>query len=42
MLGDALPVKKFVCGNGSLHRIDVEVVVQVTLPVDGIPRSKCL
>lgn len=42
MLGDGLSVKKFVCGNGSLHRIDVEVVVQVALPVDGIPGRKCL
>lgn len=42
MLGDALSVKKFVYGNGSLHRINVEVVVQVALPVDGIPRRKCL
>lgn len=42
MLGNALSVKKFVCGNGSLHWINVKVVVQVTLPVNGIPKRKCL
>ncbi len=42
MLGDALSVKEFVCGNRSLHRINVKVAVQVTLPVNGIPERKCL
>lgn len=40
VLGDALSVKEFVCGNGSLHWINVKVAVQVTLPVNGIPERK--
>lgn len=40
MLGDALSVQKFVGGNGPLHWINVKVVVQVALPVNGIPKRK--
>lgn len=41
MLGDGLPVQEFVCGDGSLNRVDVEVAVHVTLPVNGISERKC-
>lgn len=37
MLGDALPVQELVGRDGALHRVDVKVAVQVTLPVDGVP-----
>ena len=37
MLGDALPVERLVGGDGARHRVDVEVAVQVTLPVNGVP-----
>lgn len=41
MLGDVFPVQKLICGNRSLHWINVKVAVQVGLPVDGIPERKC-
>lgn len=40
MLGDVLPVQQLVGGDGSLHRVDVKVAVQVALPVDGVPERE--
>lgn len=40
MLGYTLPVQKLVGGDGSSDRIDVEEAVQITLPVDGIPKEQ--
>ena len=40
VLGHRLPVQQLVGGDGSLHGVDVEVAVQVALPVDGVPGDK--
>lgn len=40
VLGYTLPVQKLVGRDGSSDRIDVEEAVQVTLPIDGIPKKE--
>ena len=40
VLGHVLSVQQLVGGDGSLHGVDVEVAVQVTLPVYGVPGDR--